>query len=258
VAIVEDEALILRAMRFRETSRIVIALTPRYGKVHLLAKGAREVRSRFGGSLEILTRAQLVFYLKKTRELHLLHRATVETPYLALLARPRDYHLACAAAEFVHCALADEDPQPEVYRELAAFLDARNRAPGSGGADGGLRGLQLRVATLLGYAPQLEVCAHCGRALESPAAFGVAEGGVLCPRCPAGGEALALSPAALLRLRRLMARDPAETAPPDPADATVDRQVGRIVESFLRYHMTGYAGLRSLRCFADWRQIGGE
>lgn len=270
MAIVEDEALILRSMRFRETSRIVIALTPCYGKVHLLAKGAREVRSRFGGSLELLTRAQIVFYLKKTRELHLMSSATVEDAYLGLLTRPRDYHLACAAVEFVDRVLADEDPHPEVYHALAAFMNRRNAEPDSGGADGGLRGLQLRVASRLGYAPHLESCTRCGRALDSPAAFGVAEGGAICRRCEPEGEVLPLSGAVLARLRALLVDEPREAERPDATtrpnevettgetgDATTDRQIGRIVEAFLRYHMTGYQGLRSLKCFADWRQIEG-
>lgn len=253
MAIVEDEGIILRSLRFRETSRIVIALMPRYGKVHLLAKGARDPKRRFGASLEHLTRARIVFYLTKTRELHLMHSATVEDAYLGVLTRPRDYHLACAAAEFVDRVLADEDPHAEVYREIAAFLEARNHEPDGGGPDGGLRGLQLRVAARLGYAPQLESCARCGRALEPPGVFDVAGGGAICRRCGPEGEALPLPAAALARLRALLADAPTEAA----RDATTDRQVGRIVETFLRYHMTGYQGLRSLKCFADWRQMEG-
>jgi DNA repair protein RecO (recombination protein O) len=253
VAIVEDEAIILRSLRFRETSRIVITLMPRFGKVHLLAKGARDLKSRFGASLEFLTRARIVFYLKKTRELHLMNSATVEEAYLGLLTRPRDYHLACAAAEFVDRVLADEDPHPEVFEALAAFLDARNREPDAGGPDGGLRGLQLRIAARLGYAPQLESCARCGRALDAPGVFDVAGGGAICRRCEPEGEALPLSSAVLARLQALLADEPAGAA----RDATTDRQVGRIVETFLRYHMTGYQGLRSLKCLADWRQIEG-
>jgi DNA repair protein RecO (recombination protein O) len=255
VAIVEDEAIILRSMRFRETSRIVLALTPDHGKVHLLAKGARELRSRFGGSLELLTRSRIVFYLKKTRELHLMQSAGVEEPYLGLLAHPRDYHLANAAVEFVERVLADEDPHPRVYAELERFLAARNREPGSGGADGGLRGLQLRVSALLGYAPHLESCTRCGRGADPPAGFGVAEGGVLCRRCPPEAELLPLSRAALLRLRVLLSDEPPPAGAEVLHDEATDRQVGRAVESFLRFHITGYQGLRSLKSLAEWRQI---
>ncbi len=250
MAIVEDEVVILLSIRFRETSRIAIALTPEHGKVHLLAKGAREARNRFGGALELLARSRIVFYLKKTRELHLMQSASVEEPYLAILAHPRDYHLGNAAVEFVERVLADEDPHPDVYAELAAFLDARNADPGGGGADGGLRGLQLRIAAHLGYAPHIDSCTRCGRPADSPAGFGVAEGGILCRRETPEGEMLPLSRATLARLRAMLAGE-AEGA----RDEATDRQVGRIVEAFLRYHIVGYQGLRSLKSLAEWRQI---
>jgi len=272
VAIVRDEALILRVMRYRETSKIVVALTPAFGKVHLLAKGAREYKRGFGGALEILTRAHLVFYHQKQRDLHLLHSASVEQPYLRLLSPASVYHLACAALEFVLRVLPDEDPAGEIYHTLAAFLERGDAEPSPGEIYWALRVFQFRTVALLGYAPQLTCCAVCGEAVPGAATFGVAEGGLLCARCRPQGETRPLSPGALDVLRSLVthagsagaaaagegasARGGHPAFPPVPRrSAGLDRQVADVVECFLRYHVTGYQGLRSLKSLSDWRTL---
>ncbi len=270
MAIVTDEGLVLRVLRFRETSRIATVLTLHFGKVHVLAKGAREIRSSFGAALEILTRGEFVFYLKKNRDLHLLKSAAVREAHLPLLAQPRLYHLASAAAEFVSRVTPDEDPCAEVYGALADFWDAHAQGRGASSPDGGLRGFQLRVAAQLGYAPQLAACARCGRPLESARVFGVSEGGILCEHCPPEGEGLALQPDVLRRLRELLlhvtrcgsastgvtvVREHSAATPAAPASTAVDRQLGRVLEAFLRFHITGYAGLQSLASFADWTRV---
>lgn len=39
------------------------------------------------------------------------------------------------------------------------------------------------------------------------------------------------------------------------SSAVRDRQVIEVVESFLRYHVTGYYGLKSLKSFAEWESL---
>jgi DNA repair protein RecO (recombination protein O) len=251
VAIVEDEALILRVMRYGETSRIVVALGRRHGKVHLLAKGARDPKSPFGAALELASRSQIIFYLKKSRDLHLVRSAAVIDPGLGLLVQPRTYHLACAALEFALKVLPDEDPCPEIHDLLCDYLAALARPGGPDAGDGGLKGLQLRTVALLGYSPELAACVYCRAPIETPGGFDVGEGGVLCGRCVPQGERLPLGREALGRLRALAGGLPVQGEPP----REVEREMTRAIESFLRFHLPNYPGLRALKSLADWVQL---
>lgn len=262
MAIVRDEGLVLRSMRYRETSRLLVALTPKYGKVHLLAKGAREYKRGFGGALEPLTRSQLVFYYKRSRELHLVHSASAEYAYLGLLRRPACFHLACAALEFVLRVVPDEDPSPEIYAALAAFLESGDAGGSPAQVLWELRVFQFGTIALLGYAPGLDRCVACGRPVPGGRTFGVAEGGILCSRCRPEGETLPLSAASLDLLRRLAGHAESGSsagagACPSPGahPASAGRQVAAVVESFLQYHLPGYHGLRSLKSLADWQSL---
>jgi len=282
VAIVEDEALVLRSIRHGETSRIATLLARRYGKVHVIAKGARDIRSPFGSALEPPALVQMVFYLKKQRSLQFLRAAATERSFPALLASPRAYHVACAGLEFIDRVVTDEDPVPEVFAALLRFLEGCERRPDHPRAELRLRAFQLHTVSLLGYAPQIDRCAACGQAADPPAGFGVAEGGVLCRACAATTRAMPLSPAGLELLRQVVAgaqagRAAAPRMPPappgspaEPAGAPTvapagrpmpllspqaDRAVIAVVEAFLQYHVTGYRGLRALRCLAAWTDL---
>lgn len=261
MAIVEDEALVLRSLRYGDTSRIATLLTSQYGKVHVIAKGARDPKSPFGGSLEPLTRTEIVFYLKKHRTLHLLKSAMVTAIYERILMRPAAYHLASAALEFTERILPDEDPLPVIYAALLRYLEGTNMAPENPRAEFRFKAFQLHTVSLLGYAPQLQICAHCGRSADRPAGFGVAEGGILCGTCDHRGETLPVSPEALRLLRRIVsgARTGAPQTPPEQASQKVrpgDGEASVMIESFLRYHVTGYRGLRALRSLAEWQALG--
>ncbi len=273
MAIVEDNALVLRSLRYRETSRITTMLTRRFGKITVIAKGARDIKSPFGAALDPLTGAQIVFYLKKNRTLHLLRAAWVDRTFLSALTDPTGYFLASAALEFVNKILPDEDPCPEVYDILGSFLAELDEEPSNPRASVLFKAFQLRLVSLLGYSPQIEECADCGGVLGEIAGFGVAEGGLLCRSCPGRGQVLPCSPDSRRMLRAILgfvetttdgsplinSSERVEAVADAPHSAPlrrVDREVVAVIESFLRYHVVGYKGLRSLRCLLAWADAG--
>jgi len=78
------DALILRTYKLGESDRIVVFLTRDRGKKRGVAKGARRLRSKFGGALEPMTRAVVVYFEKENRELVSLNTVdTVRSPLSA-------------------------------------------------------------------------------------------------------------------------------------------------------------------------------
>jgi DNA repair protein RecO (recombination protein O) len=252
MAIVEDQGLVLRSQRYRETSRIVTILTPAFGKISLIGKGAREQKSPFGAALEPLTQGHYVFYLKKERSLHLLKAASVEREFSHVLAWPAAYYLCSAALEFGLKILPDEDPAPELYGALDRFLTRWDCNPHAAGGEPSLKFFQLQAVSLLGYAPQLEHCTRCGGGARPWAGFGVAEGGILCPRCAGQGQSLPISPDTMSLLASLLCGEPPAQQRRRPE---VDQEAVGIVAAFLRYHVPGYQGLRALRGWHQWQAL---
>ena len=90
----------------------------------------------------------------------------------------------------------EHEPEPAVFDVAVRFLMALNEgAP----AEEALLCLQIRILALLGFAPTLDRCVHCGKvpAPGRSASFDATRGGIVCRAC--GGGRLVLSAGALRR-----------------------------------------------------------
>jgi DNA repair protein RecO (recombination protein O) len=63
------EAVVLRQYALGEADRIIVFFTKEFGRLRAVARGARKLKSRFGGSLEPFNQVQLQFFLKERAEL---------------------------------------------------------------------------------------------------------------------------------------------------------------------------------------------
>ena len=178
-------ALVLRTTDWSETSRIATLWTREFGKVRVLAKGGRRLKSNFESALDLLTVCGIVFLRKSSGALDLLTEARVERRFDQLRRHLPALNAGYYLAELLSDWTEDYDPHPALFDEtllaLAAFgADANEETA-----------LALRVARFevvflreLGYSPTLDACTACKKpALGRGWAFSAAVGGVLCPVC---------------------------------------------------------------------------
>jgi len=62
----KTEGIVLRSMDLGEADRVLTVLTPRLGKLRVIAKGIRRPRSRLGGGLEPFSDVHLVLAVGRT------------------------------------------------------------------------------------------------------------------------------------------------------------------------------------------------
>jgi len=72
----KTEAVVLRSMPYRETSKNCYILYAPVWKLSTIVKGARRPLGRYGSSLEPMSHDLIVIYKKETRELQTLTNAT--------------------------------------------------------------------------------------------------------------------------------------------------------------------------------------
>ena len=82
--IIRTEAIVLRTMKYRETSRIATLYTKERGKVSVIAKGARDGKSRMGGALQPMNHVVALVYMKESRDLQLLTQCDLAGHYPGL------------------------------------------------------------------------------------------------------------------------------------------------------------------------------
>jgi len=242
MALVITPAIVLSALRYSETSKIVRLATREHGVQSAIAKGALRPRSRFGAALQLLSEGQAQYLAKEHRELHTLTAFDLQVLHVGLAADLSRYASASVLAEvMIHFAPAD--PHPESYDLFRDALHSLEQAPATEVESLGFRAL-WHLVSVLGFAPSLETCVRDGTVLPAEGAlpFNTREGGALCPACAAQHGATQLPADARAGLSALL--DPEAPLP------TFDERHGaahrRLLGRYVRYHLAEGAELPGL------------
>jgi DNA repair protein RecO (recombination protein O) len=217
------EGLVVRGVDWSETSRIVTIWTREFGRVRLLAKGGRRLKSSFESALDLLSVYSIVLLRKTSGGLDLLTEARVLRGFPRLRLDLQALYAAYYMAELLSDWTEDYDPHPVLYDEtLATLADL-------GGTNQGMRLARYECVLFaeLGYSPSLDACSGCGAAPDGgEVVFSALAGGVLCPRCaPSQPDRRPLSAEAWRALRELSMSGEAWQRPWSPAARTEVRRL---------------------------------
>jgi DNA repair protein RecO (recombination protein O) len=242
MALVITPAIVLSALRYSETSKIVRLATRDHGVQSAIAKGALRPKSRFGASLQLMSEGQAHYLAKEHRDLHVLTAFDLAHLHVGLAEDLGRYATASALAE-VMLRFAPPDPHPESYDMFRGALAALETAPQHAVEALGFRVL-WHLVSVLGFAPSLDACVRDGALLPEEGAlpFSTREGGALCPGCAAQHGATQLPAAARVDLVALL--DPDAVLPTlDERHAAAHR---RLLARYVRYHLGEGAELPAL------------
>jgi DNA repair protein RecO (recombination protein O) len=179
-------ALVLRTVEVFETSSVATLFTRDLGKVSVLAKGARRLKSPLQGGLDLLGVSDIVLFTKAGEALELLAEAAPVERFPSLRRDLAALYAGYYIAELLSDLTDLHDPHPKLFD--AARITLRNLG------DTRLRSgriLRFELACLreLGVMPSLGQCAQCGGNVVpqgGKVSFGLSSGGVLCLACRTG------------------------------------------------------------------------
>ncbi|MBT8484774.1 MAG: DNA repair protein RecO [Phycisphaerales bacterium] len=221
-----DQALCLRHWDFSETSQTVSLLTREHGVLRGLAKGARRERGRFSGGIEVLTRGQVVAFVKPGRELANLSEWHLEETFRALRERLTANRVGLLMADLLHHMLTDSDPHPALFDAAVSAL-RRLKTPGNEAP--ALLQLQWVLLVETGYRPELDRDVETGDRLPDgvePLRFNPRRGGLVASSDP---EGWGVRRATVDLLRRVAAGE--GTAEAEPATVT---RANRLLAAYCR------------------------
>ncbi len=229
------EAIVIGGHNLGEADRIVSFFTLRLGKVRAVAKGARRIRSRFGGTLELFTLGQLVFFEWPNRTLHKINEFSVTEPFAPLKADLDRLSRGSYIVELAAAAAEDGEPNQETFsllRDALTFLvfDDDSRL---------LRTFEIRLLRVAGYLLELYRCLSCRVLLDqtNDLAISLSKGGLVCPKCQARAhDVLPISSESLVYLRSVLVGglDTSLAAPlPPPHDQDLQKLLRSCIAYFL-------------------------
>lgn len=238
---IKTNALVLREVPYKESSRILTVLTAEHGKLTVNARGAKRKGSKIAASVEPLSYSEMTLFAERGR--YTLTEARAIELFEGLTDELELFSLGAYFAEALE-AVSDEDmPSPELLSLglNALYALSRKRAP----QELVKAAFELRLAALSGFEPLLGHCSVCMRPDPVAPVFDVA-GGVLSCRDCAGeitGEIFRPSAGTLEAMRHIINADPKKIYSFTVGENTL-RQLGRICESYLTTQLgTRFAAL---------------
>jgi DNA repair protein RecO (recombination protein O) len=234
-------AIVLRAINYGESDRVVTLLGRSTGRLSALARGARKSQKRFGGGLGLCAVGEAGLRERAGAELLTLERFDLQESFGSLST-----DLACMAhaayvAELVSKLCAPRQAEAEVYDWLHAFLVTLDQR---GASAERLRIFEMGLLSRLGFAPMVDTCAVCGGrrfppgqpATEVPFRWDPSRGGAICGACGQKGRPIR----SVVRLALVRwASTPVDAPALEPARADVNRGCRDAISEVLKLHMSG-------------------
>ena len=240
--IVASDALVLKSMRYGETSKIVTLYTRRYGKLRVVAKGARQPKSKFGGSLEPITHISVIFYRKENRDLHTLSQAEIRSGYFRIHSNLEKLSIGLAIVDLVSAVFHGEEENESAFRLLTQSLQLLDTAKMS--SRNVLLAFEMRLVSLLGFQPHFRSCSVCGSQLslgevKSGIIFDIARGGLLCVLCEKKGSRKVKVSRAACRALLIFLDSPLDEVTQITLGRTLEKEINEVLSTFMRYHLGG-------------------
>ncbi len=238
----KTEAVVLKTQRLGETSKIITMYSRHYGKIKVVAKGARGQKSRFFGTLEPLNHIAMVYYFKETRELQLISQADIIHPFQGIRKDLIKISLGSVCCELINRTQLEQAN----YALFTALIETL------GGVDKAEKNYHnyyywflLKFLHISGFQPHFEMCGICrAKELEGQFRFSIVNGNYSCQKCTVPEpSAVSVSARALWFLRKFQWMDVRELKNlPD----TAPKDCETLLISFLQYHVEETKYLKSL------------
>ena len=230
MALVNTEAVLLRAHDYRDSSQILRFYTKDYGILSAIAHG---VRGKIGKGATVLTSfasGALYIYVKPYRDLHTMKEFSCSQLRDSLGRDMLRFAGASAGAELI-LSHAEQGSQPELFKAFEDALDQLESVASDQISAAVLSGLWTIVEGL-GFAPQVDSCINCSKTLGEKVIgyFDLPAGGVRCPSCAQESTGPRIGPKARDQVRELAAGGL-------PRGLTYDKQHFALVSDFVTYHV---------------------
>jgi DNA repair protein RecO (recombination protein O) len=160
----ETEGIILKTYSLAEADKIVLILTEKNGLVRGVAKGAKRLKSKFGGILEPFSVVTADLFQKEERELVSIRNLELRKSIFARASDPLILQKLAYMSELLIEFSPPHDPNERVYKMAKICLETIEERPEM--IDLMVLYFEFWLLSLGGYLPNWENCSECKTAFH--------------------------------------------------------------------------------------------
>lgn len=177
----KTEAIVLQRINLTESSLLITFFTREFGKVKCVAKGARKIKSRYGGRFEPFTCLNIIYSGKQHQNLYTLNHCDTIKPFYNLKKDYARLVTGCYFTEIINSLTGEASKSEELFHFFFQMLylleNTRNLSVL-------IRIFEMRTIAISGYAPKFNSCLVCkNEPIDKYLHFHFQEGGVICGKC---------------------------------------------------------------------------
>jgi len=125
---VKTEAILLKGNNYRDRSKILTLYTRSHGKMNMIAKGVRDVKSRWGGVLQSMAYLNIIFYYNENRTLHLITGADYVKSFQGIYDDFEKMQFGFRIIELLNKTSEEHQENEALFMLVADSLDKLNLA----------------------------------------------------------------------------------------------------------------------------------
>ena len=171
--------IVLAGVNFGENDKILMILTEKYGKLPVLAKGVKSVRNRHMPCSQLF--AYATFGLRKSGNFYYITDSDLIENFFDIRYDIQRLALATYLCDVVNDVTQEGNNEDEILRLNLNMLYAISKELKSNEM---IRAtFEIRLASELGFTPNINSCHICGKAHSSEFYFDIIDGIITCPEC---------------------------------------------------------------------------
>lgn len=219
----------------RETSLILTFYTKDFGKINGIVRGVRGPRSASGGaSMEIFAHDEVVFYERKRAGLFTISQCELIDFFNPIRASLEKLSYANYLVELTDSVTALGDKSAGVFELL---LNSLRLLAGESSSRRIARIFEIKLLSILGIMPALEVCVNCGGSVDSYSRFSLRHGGLICKKCLKADIAARPILQGTINFIEHVRSLPFDRVARVKVSSDVGQELEKLLRSFLDYHI---------------------
>lgn len=173
----KTEGIIIKRSDFKEADLLLKVFTREKGKITVIAKGTRKIKSKLAGSLDLFYINK--FMLAEGKNFETLCSAETTKRHVFLRNDLEKLGKAYYLGELLDKILPEREPNKKIYEEFTGAMSYLEKDP-----DLALRIFELRAFNILGFGPEVNECVSChGELKEGECSLSHNFGGAICGTC---------------------------------------------------------------------------
>lgn len=195
------EGIILKELRFKETSKILTILTPHQGKISAIARGAYRPKSQIVGTTQPFSYNRFVLF--KGKNFYYISQIDPIESYYSIRENMNRLLYGSYMLELVDSSILEGEENAKIFLLLKKGLKVLSNTEKDFAKF--IAAYEMKFISFLGYKPLLDRCVVCGEKNIDDPGFSIINGGITCSRCsPMVKDTIHLDQATYQAIKSLM------------------------------------------------------